>query len=53
MTICRALDTGKAVRVVFYDISKTFDRIWHAGLIKKKQKQKKKKKKKKNRKQLA
>ena len=28
-----ALDSGKEVRVVFLDISKAFDRVWHAGLI--------------------
>ena len=27
------LDSGKEVRVVFLDISKAFDRVWHAGLI--------------------
>ena len=32
-TICQALDNGKEVRAVFCDISKAFDRIWHAGLI--------------------
>ena len=30
---CQALDNGKEVRVVFCDISKTFDRVWHAGLL--------------------
>ena len=29
----KALDTGKEVRVIFCDISKAFDRVWHAGLI--------------------
>ena len=29
----RALDEGKEVRVVFCDISKAFDRVWHKGLI--------------------
>jgi hypothetical protein len=28
-----ALDSGKEVRVVFCDISKAFDRVWHKGLI--------------------
>ena len=28
-----ALDEGKEVRVVFCDISKVFDRVWHKGLI--------------------
>ena len=32
-TICQALDHGKEVRAVFCDISKAFDRVWHAGLI--------------------
>ena len=32
-TFCHALDSGKEVRVVFCDISKAFDRVWHAGLI--------------------
>ena len=31
--ICQALDQGKEVRAVFCDISKAFDRVWHAGLI--------------------
>ena len=34
-TFCHALDSGKEVRVVFCDISKAFDRVWHAGLIQK------------------
>ena len=28
-----AVDNGKEVRVVFCDISKTFDRVWHKGLL--------------------
>ena len=32
-TFCEALDAGKEVRAVFCDTSKTFDRVWHAGLI--------------------
>ena len=32
-TFCQALDSGKEVRVVFCDIKKAFDRVWHAGLI--------------------
>ena len=32
-TFCRALDDGKDVRVVFCDISKAFDRVWHRGLL--------------------
>lgn len=32
-TFCEAVDAGKEVRVVFFDISKAFDRVWHNGLI--------------------
>ena len=32
-TFCQALDEGKEVRVVFCDISKAFDRVWHRGLL--------------------
>ncbi|MCG8096816.1 MAG: hypothetical protein JAZ17_24870 [Candidatus Thiodiazotropha endolucinida] len=32
-TFCHALDNGKEVRVVFCDIKKAFDRVWHAGLL--------------------
>ena len=32
-TFCQALNDGKEVRVVFYDINKAFDRVWHAGLL--------------------
>ena len=32
-TFCQALDSGKEVWVVFCDISKAFDRVWHAGLL--------------------
>ena len=31
---CHAVSDGKEVRVVFLDISKAFDRVWHRGLIK-------------------
>ena len=31
----QALDIGKEVRVVFCDISKAFDRVWHEGILKK------------------
>ena len=31
--IGRALDSGKEIRVVFCDISKAFDRVWHKGLL--------------------
>ena len=34
-TFCQALDMGKEVRVVFCDIRKAFDRVWHAGLLRK------------------
>ena len=30
---CKAVDNGKEIRVVFLDISKAFDRVWHAGLL--------------------
>ena len=29
----KALDDGNEVRVVFCDISKAFDRVWHNGLL--------------------
>ena len=29
----RALDNGKEIRVIFCDISKAFDRVWHKGLL--------------------
>ena len=32
-TICEGVDSGKEVPVVFCDISKAFDRVWHRGLI--------------------
>ena len=32
-TFSEALDSGKEVRVVFCDISKAFDRVWHKGLL--------------------
>ena len=32
-TFCQALDMGKEVRVVFCDVSKAFDRVWHKGLL--------------------
>ena len=32
-TLTKALDKNKKVRVVFGDISKAFDRVWHAGLL--------------------
>jgi hypothetical protein len=30
---CKAVSKGKDIRVVFLDISKAFDRVWHDGLI--------------------
>jgi hypothetical protein len=30
---CRAVSHGKDIRVVFLDISKAFDRVWHDGLL--------------------
>ena len=35
---CKALDEKKEVRIVYCDISKAFDRVWHDGLIYKLQK---------------
>ncbi|MEW8185640.1 MAG: reverse transcriptase family protein [Candidatus Thiodiazotropha endolucinida] len=32
-SFCEAVDSGKEVRVVFCDISKAFDRVWHRGLL--------------------
>ena len=32
---CQALDANKEIGVVFCDISKDFDRVWHAGLLRK------------------
>ena len=32
-TFCEAVDNGKEFRVVFCDISKAFDRVWHKGLL--------------------
>ena len=30
---CKAVNNGKEIRVVFLDISKAFDRVWHNGLL--------------------
>ena len=30
---CNAIDRNKEIRVVFLDISKAFDRVWHTGLL--------------------
>ena len=32
-SFCKALDDGKEIRIVFFDISKAFDRVWHRGLL--------------------
>ena len=32
-TFSKAVDDGKEVRVIFCDISKAFDRVWHRGLL--------------------
>jgi hypothetical protein len=32
-TFCEALDNKLDVRMIFCDISKAFDRVWHAGII--------------------
>ena len=31
--ICKALDDGLEFRVLFFDISKVFDKVWHEGLL--------------------
>jgi len=31
--ICKAIDQKKNVRIVFCDISKAFDKVWHKGLL--------------------
>ena len=30
---CKAVDNNKEVRVVFLDISKAFDKVWHKGIL--------------------
>lgn len=32
-SFCDAVDNNKEIRVVFLDISKAFDKVWHKGLI--------------------
>ena len=32
-TFAKAIDDGKEIRVIFCDISKAFDRVWHEGLL--------------------
>ena len=31
--LCSSLDNGNDVQMIFFDISKAFDRVWHAGLV--------------------
>ena len=31
--ICKLLDDGNDVQMIFFDISKAFDRVWHNGLL--------------------
>lgn len=31
--LCSTLNAGKEIRVVFLDISKAFDKVWHPGLL--------------------
>ena len=31
--LCEAVSAGKEVRIVFCDISRAFDRVWHEGLL--------------------
>ena len=33
--MCKALDKGTEIRVIFLDISKTFDKVWHEGIVRK------------------
>ena len=33
--MCKALDKGKEIRIIFLDISKAFDKVWHEGIIQK------------------
>ena len=35
---CKAVSCGKEIRIVFCDVSKAFDRVWHRGLLFKLQK---------------
>ena len=30
---CKAVDNNKEIRVIFLDISKAFDKVWHRGLL--------------------
>ena len=29
----KAIDDGKEIRIIFCDISKAFNRVWHTGLL--------------------
>ena len=31
--LCEAFDSKKEARIVFCDISKAFDRVWHDGVV--------------------
>ncbi len=31
--LCKAVDNGKEIRVVFLDIRNAFDKVWHKGLL--------------------
>jgi len=31
--VCEAIDHGKEIRVIFCDVSKTFHRVCHKGII--------------------
>ena len=31
--VCKALDEGNDIQMIFFDISKAFDRVWHDGLL--------------------
>ena len=31
--ICRALDNGHEYRMIFFDVSEAFDKVWHKGLL--------------------
>ena len=32
-TFCQAIDNKKEMRIVFCDVSKAFDKVWHEGLL--------------------
>ena len=32
-SFCKAIDEGKEVCIIFCDIRKAFDRVWHKGLL--------------------